>query len=60
MEEIKKIRKETGLTMAEFSKRLGIPYRTIQDWEAGRRSCAGYIVELIRFRVEHDAAFKED
>lgn len=55
MEEIKKLRKQTNLSQTEFGKRLGgIPLRTIQNWEAGVNRCPDYVVELIRFRVEHD------
>ena len=52
---IKELRASTGLSQTEFGKRLGgIPLRTIQDWEAGRRKCPDYVVELISFRVEND------
>lgn len=53
--EIKSIRLRTGLTQTEFGQRLGgIPLRTIQNWENGERACPPYVLELIRFRVEHD------
>ncbi|MGN1016258.1 MAG: helix-turn-helix domain-containing protein [Faecousia sp.] len=53
--EIKSIRLRTGLTQTEFGQRLGgIPLRTIQNWENGVTSCPPYVLELIRFRVDHD------
>lgn len=53
--EIKSIRLLTGLTQTEFGQRLGgIPLRTIQNWESSARACPPYVVDLIRFRVEHD------
>ena len=52
---IKALRHRTGLTQTEFGQRLGgIPLRTIQNWENGERVCPPYVLELIRFRVEHD------
>lgn len=48
------LRKSTGLSQTEFGKMLGgIPLRTIQHWEYGTRPIAPWILELIRFRVEH-------
>ena len=53
--EIKTIRLRTGLTQTEFGQRLGgIPLRTIQNWESSARACPPYVMELIRYRVEHD------
>ena len=33
--EVKKLREKMGMNRREFSDYYGIPYRTIQDWEAG-------------------------
>lgn len=35
---IRNLREETGMTRKEFSEHTGIPVRTLEDWEAGRRS----------------------
>lgn len=58
MEAIKDIREKTGMNLTDFSKALNIPYRTLQDWEAGRRSCPEYVAELVKFRVENDPSLK--
>lgn len=34
--DIKKIRKELGLTQVEFAKKLGVDTKTVQNWEAGK------------------------
>ena len=34
---VRAIRAETGLSQAEFAAAYGIPYRTLQGWESGRR-----------------------
>lgn len=44
---IKELRKQAGLTQAAFSSLLGIPARTLQNWEAGVRTCPEYIVRWI-------------
>lgn len=61
MEERKKIkdmilelRKETGLNRAEFSQHFGIPLRTVEDWEAGRRTPPEYIPRLIKYQIEYE------
>ena len=59
MEEIKNIRAKTGLNLTEFSKATKIPYRTLQDWEAGRRTCPEYVADLLKFRVENDPNFNK-
>ena len=52
---IRALRRRTGLTQTEFGQRLGgIPLRTIQNWESSARACPPYVMELIRYRVEHD------
>jgi putative transcriptional regulator len=33
----KAIRKKTGLSQAKFAKRFGFDFRSVQDWEQGRR-----------------------
>ncbi|MBQ9311467.1 MAG: helix-turn-helix domain-containing protein [Bacteroidales bacterium] len=33
---IKEIREKLGLTQQEFAKNIGVHYKTIQNWEAGR------------------------
>ncbi len=57
---IKDLRLQTGLSQAEFGERLGgIPIRTIQDWEAGKRRPPLYIVDLIKFKIENDPQFEK-
>ena len=35
---IKELREGTGMSRKEFSEHTGIPVRTLEDWEAGRRT----------------------
>lgn len=52
MNEIKDIRTRVGMTQEQFGDLLGIPRRTIQNWEGGQRKCPDYVVALIRYRME--------
>lgn len=51
---IKELRALTGLSQAKFSQKYGIPKRTIEDWEAGRRVAPAYVEDLLEFRIQHD------
>ena len=53
-ERMKRVRASTGLSQAAFSKWLGIPKRTIENWETGSRELSDYIVRLIEYFVHHE------
>ena len=47
------------MTQIAFSEYLGIPRRTVQDWEAGKRQPPEYIVELIEYKLEREGMIVE-
>lgn len=49
---IKELREKYGLSRQEFCDLLRIPYRTVQSWELGLRSCPEYVFRMIQFMVE--------
>ena len=51
---LKKIREDLGMNRTEFAQYMGIPLRTIEEWEAGRRKMPDYVLRLIAYytRVE--------
>lgn len=51
-ERLKELRKELGLSQAKFAERFGIPLRTLQDWEYGRREVRSYIVNMLYRIIE--------
>lgn len=53
-EKIKKIREQTGLSRKDFSTHIGIPLRTIEDWETGRRKPPEYIPRLIEYQIRYE------
>lgn len=50
----------SGMTMREVAETLGIPYRTMQDWRAGRRIPAGYVRADIIERINNINIKQED
>ncbi len=53
-EEIAELRKLSGMKRREFCEYLGLPYRTLQDWELGNRHMPPYVLSLITYKVKMD------
>ena len=51
---IKNLRQRTGMTRKEFSDYTQIPVRTLEDWEAGRRTPPEYIPRLLAYQIKFD------
>lgn len=52
-EKIKKIRGNTGMNRKIFCEKYGIPVRTMEEWEAGRRTPPEYIPRLLAYYVQN-------
>lgn len=50
------IRNQTNMNRKEFAEWLGIPYRTMQDWERGVSEVPDYVLNLIAYKVENEKA----
>lgn len=59
-ETIRELRESTGLNRRQFSEHTGIPLRTLEDWEAGRRTPPEYIPRLISYQLKYEALAGED
>lgn len=53
-DKIRELREQTGMTRKDFSLHIGIPLRTIEDWEAGRRRPPVYIPRLIEYQLMYE------
>ena len=51
---IKSIRAKTGMSVTEFCSWLGIPTRTMQQWEKGDRVMPEYVLRLIAYKVHSE------
>lgn len=50
----KMVREESGMNRKEFAEWLGIPYRTMQEWELERRAMPQYVLDLIAYKVSNE------
>ena len=55
---IRELREKTGMTRKDFSIHIGIPLRTIEDGEAGRRTPPEYIPRLISYQLKYEELMK--
>jgi DNA-binding transcriptional regulator YiaG len=51
---ITEIRAISGLNKTKFAELYNIPYRTLQDWEAGKRNPPAYVLPLLERVVKMD------
>ncbi len=51
---IKELRESTGMSRKEFSEHTGIPVRTLEDWETGRRTPPEYLPRLIAYQLKFE------
>ena len=56
--EVKELREKMGMNRREFSDYYGIPYRTVQDWEAEKRELPEYLLRLLKYRAETECRIK--
>ena len=57
---MEKVRKNTGMNRKEFCEQFGIPVRTIEEWEAGRRTPPEYVVRLLSYYVYNNLNLKKN
>ena len=58
--EVRELRDSLGMNRREFSDYYGIPYRTVQDWEAEKRELPEYLLRLMIYRAEMERLNKKD
>ena len=56
---IKELRERTGMSRKQFSEHTGIPVRTLEDWEAARRTPPEYIPRLIAYQLKYEELMKK-
>ena len=56
---IRELRESIGLTRKDFSEHIGIPVRTLEDWEAGRRTPPEYIPSLISYQLKYEELLRK-
>ena len=58
--EVRELRDRLGMNRREFSDYYGIPYRTVQDWEAEKRELPEYLLRLMIYRAEMERLNNKD
>ena len=58
-EKIKEARKAAGLTQKQMADEMGSPKRTLENWEAGVRSCPEWAERLVVAELYRIKARKE-
>lgn len=48
---IKELRIAAGMTQQAFADYFGIPKRTVEDWEYGKRQPPAYLIRLIEYKL---------
>lgn len=56
---MKELRDSVGMTRKEFSDHIGIPIRTLEDWEAARRTPPEYIPRLIAYQLKYEELMRK-
>lgn len=56
--EVKELRERMGMNRREFCDYYGIPYRTVQDWEAEKRELPDYLLRLLAYRAQCENKLK--
>lgn len=51
-QDIRDLRKTTGMTQHSFSAYFGIPTATLQDWEHNRRTPPRYVIDMMKRILE--------
>lgn len=54
------MREESGMNRKTFAEYFQIPYRTMQDWELGKRQMPEYLLRLMLYKLEMDNKKKDN
>ena len=58
-EDVKKLRESMNMNRRQFCEYYGIPYRTVTDWEAGKRNMPDYVFRLLKYRAEMEKTIQK-
>lgn len=57
---VKDLRTASGMTQKAFAEYFGIPKRTIENWEGGKRDAADYLLTLIEYKLRREGLIPDD
>ncbi len=50
----KELREQSGMGLKQFSDYFGVPYRTVQNWNAGSNDCPEYLMNLFIYKLRSE------
>lgn len=56
---VKALRADMKLNRREFCDYFSIPYRTVQDWECGKRVMPDYVLRLLEYKIRMDQLLQD-
>jgi DNA-binding transcriptional regulator YiaG len=56
----KELREGSGMNRKQFAGYFDIPYRTVQNWEAGVNKCPDYLLNLMEYKLQHEGLIRAD
>ena len=54
------LRRAAGMSLVEISNYFNIPYRTIQNWDSGKREPPNYVIELMAYKLKQEKIIREE
>lgn len=57
--DFKELRKAAGMSQRKFAEYFGIPRRTVEDWDSGKRKCTPYLLDLMKYKLEKENKLNE-
>lgn len=54
MTDVRRLVRNVNVPMVDIALQYGIPYRTVQEWCAGRRHPPEYVVRLLAYAMSSD------
>jgi DNA-binding transcriptional regulator YiaG len=42
------------MTQKAFAEYFGISKRAVESWEGGQRECPAYLMDLMKYKLEHE------
>lgn len=57
--EVRQLRDAMAMNRREFCDYYGIPYRTMVDWEAGKRKMPEYLLRLMEYKAKMEHIVSE-
>ena len=55
----KELKEASGMNIKQFSEYFNIPYKTVQKWNSGERSCSDYLLDLMHYKLKNENILRD-